>query len=1031
EGTILGLPGTFSDVDFDDAGEGTCLVWHLSFEDGLEGAMVGASANDLSGCFSLSNPISVSRLEGDACEPITFEAILSGIQQNPPVKTDAAGIIQAELFNGILKVTGSFSGLEGTFAAEIGGGAHIHAGLPGANGGVEIGLSTALDEDLRGGTYSADNNTFTLTEQQIELLLTRGLYVNIHSSTSPSGEIRGQLLLQSDSYMAANLSGANQNDVVVSTGSGTVLAEIRDEEITFIGSFANLASDFAAEIGGGIHVHQGTASENGPVLLPLAVALDADLRGGVISAGENTYRTAAIGAEGITALMAGGTYVNIHTAENNPGEIRGQILDIDNKFPRGDFGITSPPDGAAVTIVPDGSAFAATWDADTDPDGVETVYTWQLAADPNFEAVVFQTKTGTATTFGTTTDVVDGLLASVGLPIGQPITVFHRAVASDGSVSMAGGSASVTLTRAEATDSCAVDGGTLEGGPFEFCAGDGEADNIDADAITLAGNMGPNNQWVITDADGNILGLPGSFADVNFDEAGPGTCLVWHLSFEDGLTGAAVGANAGDLEGCFDLSNPIEVVRNQPDGGTLEGGPFEFNVGDGIADTIAADAITLTGNTGPNNQWVITDDEGMILGLPSTFSAVNFDDAGPGTCLVWHLSFEDGLTGAEVGANAADLGGCFDLSNPIEVVRVAADDCTVDGGTLEGGPFEFCAGDGEADNIDADAITLDGNTGPNNQWVITDADGNILGLPGSFADVNFDEAGPGTCLVWHLSFEDGLTGAEVGANAADLGGCFDLSNPIEVVRNQPDGGTLEGGPFEFCAGDGEADNIDADAITLTGNTGPNNQWVITDADGNILGLPGSFADVNFDKAGPGTCLVWHLSFEDGLTGAEVGANAADLGGCFDLSNPIEVVRNQPDGGTLEGGPFEFNSIGDGEPDMIPEGSITLTDAQGESSQWVVTDSDGFILGLPPMPSAVDFDGAGAGTCLIWHLSFDGELGGAMVGANAADLEGCFDLSNPIEVIRRVEGDCQANGGDIFGGPFEFNSIGDGEPDMIP
>jgi len=106
-----------------------------------------------------------------------------------------------------------------------------------------------------------------------------------------------------------------------------------------------------------------------------------------------------------------------------------------------------------------------------------------------------------------------------------------------------------------------------------------------------------------------------------------------------------------------------------------------------------------------------------------------------------------------------------------------------------------------------------------------------------------------------------------------------------------------------------------------------------------------------------------------------------------------------DGGTLTGGPFTFNMVGDGTPDMIQAGSITLANNQGANSQWVVTDGQGYILGLPPMPGVVDFDGAGAGTCLVWHLSYDGMITGAAPGLNANDIQGCFDLSNPIEVIR--------------------------------
>jgi len=205
---------------------------------------------------------------------------------------------------------------------------------------------------------------------------------------------------------------------------------------------------------------------------------------------------------------------------------------------------------------------------------------------------------------------------------------------------------------------------------------------------------------------------------------------------------------------------------------------------------------------------------------------------------------------------------------------------------------------------------------------------------------------------------------QVGNNAASLNGCFSLSNSIAVVRNQPEGGTLTGGPFSFTVGDGMPDNIAANEITLSGNSGTNSQWVVTDDQGNILGLPPSFTDVDFDGAGPGTCLVWHLSFEDGLTGAAVGNNAADLGGCFNLSNSIAVTRIESggcnaNGGSITGGPFTFTEIGDGTPDMIAPGSITLDGNSGMNSQWVITDSNGVILGLPPMPGAVDFDGAGA------------------------------------------------------------------------
>ncbi|MEM1219377.1 MAG: T9SS type A sorting domain-containing protein, partial [Bacteroidota bacterium] len=458
---------------------------------------------------------------------------------------------------------------------------------------------------------------------------------------------------------------------------------------------------------------------------------------------------------------------------------------------------------------------------------------------------------------------------------------------------------------------------------------------------------------------------------------------IWHLSFEDGLTGAAVGNNASDLEGCFDLSNPITVTRIEgfTDGGELAtDDPTEICAGDGVADPIF---VSLTGAVGSNSAWVITDDLGNILDLPAG-PPFDLDGAGPGVCLIWHLSFEDGLVGAAVGNNAADLQGCFDLSNPITVTRTG-----VEGGTITtDDPTIICAGDGQADPIN---VTLENAIGTNSAWVITDDQGNILDLPAG-PPFDFEGAGSGVCLIWHLSFEDGLMGAAVGNNASDLEGCFSLSNSIAVIRNGVNGGEIStDDPTEICAGDGIADPID---VTLTGEEGTNSAWVITDDQGNILDLPAG-PPFDLEGAGGGTCLIWHLSFEDGLMGAAVGNNATDLDGCFDLSNPIAVVRNGVAGGEITTmDPTEI-CAGDGVADPI---DVTLTGQEGMNSAWVITDDQGNILELPAGPP-FDFEGAGSGICLIWHLSFEDGLMGAAVGNNASDLVGCFSLSNPITVTR--------------------------------
>ena len=241
----------------------------------------------------------------------------------------------------------------------------------------------------------------------------------------------------------------------------------------------------------------------------------------------------------------------------------------------------------------------------------------------------------------------------------------------------------------------------------------------------------------------------------------------------------------------------------------------------------------------------------------------------------------------------------------------------VDGGTLEttNGQIELmiCAGDGISDAFD---VNLNGNQGTNSAWVITDANGNILGLPPG-PPFDLEGAGSGVCLIWHLSHENDLEGAEVGQNANNLTGTFDLSNPITVTRNDVNGGELmteeEMTEITICAGDGESDAFD---VLLSGTEGSNSAWVITDSDENILGLPPG-PPFDLEGAGPGVCLIWHISFEDGLEGAEVGLNANDLEGCYDLSNPITVTRNGVNGGdlTTAGGMTELTiCAGDGDSD---------------------------------------------------------------------------------------------------------------------
>jgi len=176
---------------------------------------------------------------------------------------------------------------------------------------------------------------------------------------------------------------------------------------------------------------------------------------------------------------------------------------------------------------------------------------------------------------------------------------------------------SVTVTNdlCEATDTVTVNVSTpkayvIEGG-VNFCI-DGEADYLNDKVVRVSGElMGANNTFVVTDSDGNILGLPATFEDliaIDFDGAGAGTCLLWNLSFEDGLQGATLGANANDLVGCFDLSGSIKIIRSAAP---------EANAGDDVT-ICAGEEVMLTATGGGTYLWNTGETDASIKVSPTT-----------------------------------------------------------------------------------------------------------------------------------------------------------------------------------------------------------------------------------------------------------------------------------------------------------------------------------------------------------------------------------------------------------------------------
>lgn len=531
-----------------------------------------------------------------------------------------------------------------------------------------------------------------------------------------------------------------------------------------------------------------------------------------------------------------------------------------------------------------------------------------------------------------------------------------------------------------------IDGGSLAlpggGTSTSICVGTGQAAPVN---VNLTGNQSPSGGYVITDDSGNILALPPGGPPFDLDGAGTGTCLIWYAAFDGALTGLEVGANASDIEGCFDLSNPVTVNRFTASGGTISspGGNMICAGGNMLVD------IDVTGAVG-STRWVITDTNGNILGLPMS-PPFDLSQYSGSQCVIWNLGYSGNITGLAVGSNAKNItGDCFSLSNPITVSKMS-----VRGGVLSSGGVTYinlCEGNGSSNVVD---LTLNNTQGPNNQIVLTDANGNIIDANPSLP-YDFSSSQPGEYNFYNVSWLGTISGITAGSNINNLDGfCYDVSNSVTIDKERASGGTIStprGDNFDICIEGNVSDPID---ISLTGNQGEFSRWVITNPAGDIVGLP-TAPPITLDPSFGSPCLIWHLGFESSFRGLFIGQNVSEFDGCFALSNSITVTKRSASAGTITQGGFSFIDIcgntGSQVINIDNSGAVV-----GANLNYVVTDASGTIVNVSSSPT-IDFSSYANGSYNIVLVASHSTASGLNVGGNIADVTSdCIDFSNEMTI----------------------------------
>ncbi|HUR81840.1 MAG TPA: IPTL-CTERM sorting domain-containing protein [Thermoanaerobaculia bacterium] len=228
----------------------------------------------------------------------TFVFDLRGSQEVPPVPSTHTGGCMGVLNQGA--ATFSVTCVHDVAGATV---MHIHQGAAGTNGVVLFDL---------GNPASPVTATWTgMTAQNISDLLAGNLYINIHTSGRPSGEIRGQILPRTVDTVAFTADGSQVVPPNASNATASCTADLNNAaDAMAVSCTHNLATPSAA------HIHQGSFGTNGPILYTFADPT-------------NLNANVPLNAQQVAAFAATLLYLDIHgtggTEANPADEIRGQI----------------------------------------------------------------------------------------------------------------------------------------------------------------------------------------------------------------------------------------------------------------------------------------------------------------------------------------------------------------------------------------------------------------------------------------------------------------------------------------------------------------------------------------------------------------------------------------------------------------------------------------------------------------------------------------------------------------------------------
>ena len=239
-------------------------------------------------------------------------AKLTGGQEVPPVPTGATGTASIRLNETRTELTFDITvqGLTGPIML-----AHFHRGAVGVNGPVVKTIHPLFVGNTATGVWRSTDPE-PLTPALVAELFAGNLYVNVHTAMFPGGEIRGQVDMKAGLHLKANLTGNQEVPPVPTGATGTGVFTLTDDGLTFDVTVNGLSGPIVLA-----HFHNNIAGINGPVVRTIHPSFVGNTATGIWTKNDPEPLTPAL----IADLLAGRLYVNVHTAANPGGEIRGQV----------------------------------------------------------------------------------------------------------------------------------------------------------------------------------------------------------------------------------------------------------------------------------------------------------------------------------------------------------------------------------------------------------------------------------------------------------------------------------------------------------------------------------------------------------------------------------------------------------------------------------------------------------------------------------------------------------------------------------